>query len=575
MKKVLALFFVFFIILSTLCAYGDDVITVVVNDVKIEPKNAKGEIVNPFILDGSTYLPVRAVAESLNQNVEYDDATKSVFIGSKPNGEVKKNDEITIYINGSLLIPKDANGNIISPVVMDGTTYLPIRAVAEAFSKEVTWDGETKTVYISDYKDIFEGKYYKILKKGTNLALTVEGGSKENNAKLVFSEYTGDKSQIFCITHIKDGYYTIINMASGKAVDVPAESKEPKVELIIYTRNGNRNQQWFFKKTGSSYKIISNISSLFLDANDTYVKQDIESENSQLFDVEFVSEPYLKEVLTSEGFNLLSENEKRAFRAYLFTDIDFSKRVAAQAESLIASSDYFSLDKEGQAEVLRNCMKITPYYMPSGNVNLSHKSDYTIEGPYEVEKYYRWGGKWEPGFGYTITFDGGKHKITMYCPEDNENAKYIAKNVAESLSNFPYEFRKFVTTVYYDPVNDNTYNGSKHDLWMRINYLPSVEGSTQTFAHELGHVMDYNTDRGNEWYEAIAADIVPVSGYGNTNRNEDLAEFSRLFFISYDKPDLHKAIQIVYPNRYKAFINMLHLVDPALVEFTEKLPKLE
>lgn len=40
----------------------------------------------PFIYNGSTYLPVRAVAEALGQNVDWDGNTKSVYIGSKPSG---------------------------------------------------------------------------------------------------------------------------------------------------------------------------------------------------------------------------------------------------------------------------------------------------------------------------------------------------------------------------------------------------------------------------------------------------------------------------------------------------------
>lgn len=55
---------------------------------------------------------------------------------------------IKIFIDGSELIPKDANGNTVEPFIMNGTTYLPVRAVANAFGKDVDWDGETNTVYL-------------------------------------------------------------------------------------------------------------------------------------------------------------------------------------------------------------------------------------------------------------------------------------------------------------------------------------------------------------------------------------------------------------------------------------------
>jgi hypothetical protein len=36
------------------------------------------------------------------------------------------------------------------PFTYNGTTYLPVRAVAEAVGKDVTWDGTTKTVYLGE-----------------------------------------------------------------------------------------------------------------------------------------------------------------------------------------------------------------------------------------------------------------------------------------------------------------------------------------------------------------------------------------------------------------------------------------
>lgn len=36
------------------------------------------------------------------------------------------------------------------PFIYDGTTYLPIRAVAEAVGKDVTWDAATKTAYLGE-----------------------------------------------------------------------------------------------------------------------------------------------------------------------------------------------------------------------------------------------------------------------------------------------------------------------------------------------------------------------------------------------------------------------------------------
>jgi transglutaminase-like putative cysteine protease len=56
--------------------------------------------------------------------------------------------DIKIYIDRTLIAPKDANGAVVEPFISNGTTYLPVRAVAEVLGKEVSWDSGTNSVYI-------------------------------------------------------------------------------------------------------------------------------------------------------------------------------------------------------------------------------------------------------------------------------------------------------------------------------------------------------------------------------------------------------------------------------------------
>ena len=55
---------------------------------------------------------------------------------------------IRLVVDGKEITPKDPNGKVVEPFASGGTTYLPVRAVGEALGKEVTWDGETATVYV-------------------------------------------------------------------------------------------------------------------------------------------------------------------------------------------------------------------------------------------------------------------------------------------------------------------------------------------------------------------------------------------------------------------------------------------
>ncbi|MDO4563642.1 MAG: NPCBM/NEW2 domain-containing protein [Clostridia bacterium] len=57
---------------------------------------------------------------------------------------------VKIVIDGKKLNPTDANGNAVEPIIYNGTTYLPVRAVATALGKAVYWDGPNFTVYLGD-----------------------------------------------------------------------------------------------------------------------------------------------------------------------------------------------------------------------------------------------------------------------------------------------------------------------------------------------------------------------------------------------------------------------------------------
>ena len=51
-------------------------------------KDVTGTTVEPFIYNGTTYLPVRAVSEALGKEVGWDGETSSVFIGEQPESEI-------------------------------------------------------------------------------------------------------------------------------------------------------------------------------------------------------------------------------------------------------------------------------------------------------------------------------------------------------------------------------------------------------------------------------------------------------------------------------------------------------
>lgn len=106
---------------------------------------------------------------------------------------------IKVVIDGKQADLKDAQGNTVEPFIIDGTTYLPVRAVSNALNKAVSWDGATQTVYLGENKEIEQPSVWlKDLETFTGRVETESvdtvdfGGSEYNN---VLTSNTGELYQ--------------------------------------------------------------------------------------------------------------------------------------------------------------------------------------------------------------------------------------------------------------------------------------------------------------------------------------------------------------------------------------------
>ncbi len=119
-----------------------------------------------LVVDGKEITPAdRAAAGALGLSVDWVEDTSTVVLNS--GGQVKTGSgapaatkadksiriiyrDIKITIDGKEITPADASGTPVEPFIYDGTTYLPVRAVASALGVQVDWDAETSTVYLGE-----------------------------------------------------------------------------------------------------------------------------------------------------------------------------------------------------------------------------------------------------------------------------------------------------------------------------------------------------------------------------------------------------------------------------------------
>ena len=77
-------------------------------------KRWKDMLAGALIVTAVAALAVPALAATGSRNVRVDYS------------------DIKLVINGETVTPRDGDGNVVEPFTIDGTTYLPVRAVANA-----------------------------------------------------------------------------------------------------------------------------------------------------------------------------------------------------------------------------------------------------------------------------------------------------------------------------------------------------------------------------------------------------------------------------------------------------------
>ncbi|MCH5187386.1 MAG: RICIN domain-containing protein [Oscillospiraceae bacterium] len=564
MKRVMALIIALAMVFAAVPSFAEGEISVIIDGTRIQPVDANGNPAEPFIIDGTTYLPVRAVSEAFKLSVSWDGNTRSVFVGAVVDAEL--GDEINIYVGGKAFTATDANGTVVYPVNKDGSVFLPIRAIATALGKDVSWDQATKTATISTPADL-GGKYYTIKNVGTGKLLATAEFSHENSAALVTVDAAESDEVFWRLGRMGDGIYNVSNIASGKSIDVPSASKDEGTGLIVYTTNGNGNQQWRFTQVSEGvYEISVMHSGLFMDASGEKLVQAAKTGSDyQKWTIEYKGDSMLTKVPESEGFALLSEAEQSGFVRYMFGNLPACYTVANSAESYLTENGYEAASPELQAAMLKTVLAYTAYFQVSGDMLNPSVANYTIVSTSVDEEYDIWRGAKEKCWLYEVEMDGDVpgviHKFTMVSNEEDSD---MVEKMIEALGAYPYAVRQYINRLIWKNGDDaNNYNGGGDTIWARLNWKPNTQQIMATIGHELGHILDSNQlEDMRIWSWAEAMDAIPVSGYGSNNKSEDLAELHSLYWKNLGK-DTEAAVEVLYPNRVKVLKGLLYRADKA------------
>ncbi|OMF23254.1 hypothetical protein BK133_24720 [Paenibacillus sp. FSL H8-0548] len=123
-------------VLSMTSAASESRIDVIINNETQKYSNS------PIIVNGSVVVPLRAIFESLDANLQYDAKTKVITA-------MKGDMEIILQIGSRTATVNGKQVALNQPgVIVDNSTYVPVRFVSEALAASVIWESKTRTVII-------------------------------------------------------------------------------------------------------------------------------------------------------------------------------------------------------------------------------------------------------------------------------------------------------------------------------------------------------------------------------------------------------------------------------------------
>lgn len=175
--------------------------------------------VSPYIENGRTFIPVRAVSESLKYNVLWNEEDFSVKIDDG----IKT---ITLYIGKNEYVDSgEIKVSDVAPVIISGRTFVPLRLVSESFGCNVDWNMDEYAVYLKSHKTVEAKDATELLTAVANDTRILLTGDEYNLSQVDFSKINNP--------YIKPGEYCEKEIVISSVQNLIIEGKEGcDIELV-------------------------------------------------------------------------------------------------------------------------------------------------------------------------------------------------------------------------------------------------------------------------------------------------------------------------------------------------------
>lgn len=368
--------------------------------------------VPPTIINGRVMLPVRDVFESIDARVSYDSATRTVTA-------VRKGVTVQFVIDSTIMKVNGEEKAIDVPAtIVNGRTLVPLRACAEAFDLDVTWNKDTRTARVKKAVSLIvesSSPLSEVVRTYTYDENGNQTGSFVNeNVEQTF-EYTEDGKLLYKET--KDSIYTSwvrqnydihgnrIYYEQGHARN---ENFEPGMigEVTTYTYDENSNLLRIDTPTGSTTYTYDYLGRVLSETAGSYITTYTYSGNTK---TQTDSYGGVSTYTYDDNGNLLTMDSDYAMERNKYDIYGRLIEKYSAIESVEEETTYYTYDANGRLASVSGLGYITSHtYNEYGKILTTTSSDGTRYYTYDAD-------------GNLIQEEDGKGYWKKYINDENGN----------------------------------------------------------------------------------------------------------------------------------------------------------
>ncbi|WP_110930020.1 copper amine oxidase N-terminal domain-containing protein [Paenibacillus bouchesdurhonensis] len=223
---ILSALLIFPLVLQTQ-AHAAQAISIYINGVRLPTDQA------PILVSGRAMLPLRAIFEALDAEVDWNNKTKTVTAWKDGTSVVLKINSKTATIDNQTV------GLDVPAQNVKGRTMVPVRFVSEALGEEVVWDANSKTVYVTTNTTPVAAEPVGYV-SARDIANNGDGRDLQVSFSRASNQSSIDHYRVFIVKTNKTSSFnlaTALKVPSANYTSVSVGSVDPTVTLTSQSRD--------------------------------------------------------------------------------------------------------------------------------------------------------------------------------------------------------------------------------------------------------------------------------------------------------------------------------------------------